>query len=55
VVLVALFIGGKLWGVLGAILLIPLVAILFEFLKDFLKEKKEELFSSPAIEETTEE
>jgi len=43
-VLIALFIGGKLWGVLGAVLLVPLVAILFEFLKDFLSEKKEELF-----------
>ncbi len=45
VILAALFIGGKLWGALGAILFIPLVAIMFEFLKDFLKEKKEELFS----------
>lgn len=44
VVLVALFIGGKLWGVLGAILAVPLFAILFEFLKDFIQERKEELF-----------
>lgn len=40
-VLVGLFIGGKLWGVLGAILLVPLVAILFEFLKEFLQKRKE--------------
>ena len=45
-VLIALFIGGKLWGVLGAILLVPLIAILFEFIKDFLEEKKEEVFAS---------
>lgn len=43
-VLIALFIGGELWGILGAVLLVPLVAMLFEFLKDFLSEKKEELF-----------
>lgn len=39
-ILVALFIGGKLWGVLGAILLVPLVAILFEFFRDFLKKRR---------------
>lgn len=44
VILIGLFIGGKLWGVLGAVLLVPLTAILFEFFRDFLKEKKEELF-----------
>jgi len=54
IVLIALFIGGKLWGVLGAILLIPLVAILFEFLKDFLKEKKEEVFARPSSKESSE-
>jgi predicted PurR-regulated permease PerM len=48
VVLISLFIGGKLWGILGAILLVPLVAILFEFLKDFLSEKKDEIFSGPS-------
>ena len=41
-VLVSLVIGGKLLGVLGAILAIPLAGIIFEFLKDFLKSKKEE-------------
>jgi len=40
-VLVSLAIGGKLLGVLGAILAIPLAGIIFEFLRDFLKKKKE--------------
>jgi len=40
-VLISLIIGGKLWGILGAILAIPLTGILFEFIKDFLKKKKE--------------
>ena len=54
IILAALFIGGTLWGALGAILLIPLVAILFEFLKDFLKDKKEELFSGSQSKESLE-
>ena len=41
VVIVALIIGIKLWGILGAFLAVPLAGILFEFLKDFLKEKRE--------------
>jgi len=41
-VLLSLAIGGALWGILGAILAIPLFGILFEFLRDFLKKKKEE-------------
>lgn len=41
-VLISLLIGGKLWGILGAILAIPLAGILFEFLRDFLKKRKEE-------------
>lgn len=40
-VLVSLVVGGKLWGVLGAILAIPLFGILFEFLKGFLQKRKE--------------
>ena len=40
-VLISLVIGAALWGVLGAILVIPLVGILFEFLKDFLQKKRE--------------
>lgn len=41
-VLVALTIGGKLWGILGAVLAIPLVGILFEFWRDFLERKRKE-------------
>lgn len=41
-VLMAIAIGGVLWGPLGSILAIPLLGILFEFLKDFFKEKEEE-------------
>lgn len=40
-VLIALVIGGTLWGILGAILVIPLFGILFEFLKEFLHKRKE--------------
>jgi predicted PurR-regulated permease PerM len=41
-VIIALIIGGKLWGIMGAILAIPLFGILFEFIKEFLKKKREE-------------
>lgn len=41
-VLVALAIGGVLWGFLGAILAVPLAGIIVEFFRDFLKKKKEE-------------
>lgn len=40
-VLLALAIGAELWGMLGAILAIPLFGILYEFLKDFLHKKKQ--------------
>ena len=40
-VLVALVVGAKLWGILGAILVIPLAGILFEFLKELLQKRKE--------------
>jgi len=40
-VLVALLIGGTVWGVLGAVLAIPVIGILFEFIRDFFKKKKE--------------
>lgn len=42
IVLVSLVIGGKLLGILGAILAIPLAGILSEFLKDFLVKKRDE-------------
>jgi len=41
-VLISLAIGGKLWGILGAILAIPLAGIIFEFLKEFLEKRKRE-------------
>ncbi len=41
-VLLSLAIGAKLLGILGAVLAIPLAGILFEFLRDFLKKRKEE-------------
>jgi len=41
-VLLALSMGGILWGFWGAILAIPLFGILFEFFKEFLQKRKEE-------------
>ena len=41
-VLISLAIGGELWGIMGAILAVPLAGILYEFLRDFLKRRKEE-------------
>ncbi len=40
-VLISLAIGGKLFGILGALLAIPIAGIIFEFFRDFLKKKKE--------------
>ncbi|HUW71670.1 MAG TPA: AI-2E family transporter [Candidatus Humimicrobiaceae bacterium] len=45
-VLIALMIGGKFWGILGAILAIPLAGIIFEFTRDYLKKRKEGEISS---------
>jgi len=47
-VLVALAIGGKLLGILGAVLAIPLAGVIFEFLRDFLKKRKEYEASIPS-------
>lgn len=44
-VLIALAIGGKLWGLLGAILTIPLLGALSEFIKAFLAMRKEKSLS----------
>jgi len=41
-VFISLLIGGELWGVLGAILAIPLAGVLFEFFKEFLARKREQ-------------
>ncbi len=40
-VLISLLIGAQLWGFLGAILIIPLVGIISEFVKEFLQKKRE--------------
>jgi len=40
-VLIALVVGGSLWGILGAFLAIPLLGIIFETVKVFLEKKKE--------------
>lgn len=39
-VLIALAVGGRLWGMMGAFLAVPLTGILFEFLHDFTERKK---------------
>lgn len=41
-VLLAFAIGGKLWGLLGALLVVPLLGILSEFLHDFFERQKTE-------------
>jgi predicted PurR-regulated permease PerM len=41
-VLLALLVGGELWGIMGAFLAIPFFGILFEFAKEFLKKRREE-------------
>ncbi len=40
-VLISLVVGGELGGIWGAILGVPLLGILLEFMRDFLKKKKE--------------
>jgi predicted PurR-regulated permease PerM len=40
-VIVALVVGGKLWGVLGSLFVIPLTGILFEFVKEFLEKRRD--------------
>jgi len=39
-VLLALAIGGKLWGISGAILVVPLAGIVFEILRDYLEKER---------------
>jgi len=41
-VILAIAVGGTLWGFLGALLAIPLMGIIFEFLKEYLEKRKEE-------------
>lgn len=40
-VLMAIVIGGSLWGALGAFLAIPILGILFEFFKEYVEKKNE--------------
>ena len=47
-VLVSLALGGVLWGFLGAIMAVPLLGILFEFIKEFMEKKKEREFLKSA-------
>lgn len=41
VVIISLVIGGELWGVMGAILVIPLVGVLYEFFREFMMKRRE--------------
>ncbi len=54
-VLAAFAVGAKLWGVLGAILAIPLAGVFFEILKDYLARRKrnnvETLSSEQSLED----
>jgi len=40
-VLLSLVVGGDLWGIMGAILAVPLFGILFEFLRGFLEKRRD--------------
>ena len=40
-VLISILVGGALWGIMGAILAIPVAGILFESFRDYFKSKKE--------------
>ncbi len=42
-VLIALIVGGTLWGFLGALLSIPLLGIVFEFFKEFLERRQKRM------------
>jgi len=53
-VLTAFAIGAKLWGVLGAILAIPLAGVIFEILKDYLAKRKKD-FSEGLVEQSSSE
>lgn len=40
-VLISVLVGGALWGIIGAILAIPVTGIIFEVVKDYFKSKKQ--------------
>ena len=42
-VLISLLVGGQLFGFLGTIFAVPVFGIIFEFLKEFLENRKEEI------------
>jgi len=42
IIIMALLVGGKLGGIFGMILAVPLTAVFAEFLKDMLKQRKEQ-------------
>ena len=42
-VLIALIVGGTLWGFLGALLSIPLLGIVFEFFKEFMERRQKRM------------
>lgn len=41
-VLIALLVGGTLFGIMGMIFVVPVFGVIYEFLKDFLQNRKEE-------------
>jgi len=40
-VLISMVVGGSVWGLMGAVLSIPLFGILFEFFKEFLEKRRD--------------
>src|SRR3989344_2584819 len=40
-VLISLFVGGTIFGILGMIFVVPVFGIIYEFMKEFLEKKKE--------------
>jgi predicted PurR-regulated permease PerM len=49
-ILIALAVGGTLWGFLGAILAVPLAGIIFEIIEDYLGIKKAEGVDGRSVE-----
>jgi len=45
-VLLSLLVGAKLFGFLGTIFAVPVLGIIFEFIKEFLEKRKEESYSN---------
>ncbi|MGH7240253.1 MAG: AI-2E family transporter, partial [Candidatus Saccharimonadales bacterium] len=50
-VLLALLVGGTLFGFLGMIFMIPVVGIAYEFIKEFLEKRKEGTFPTAVLAE----